>query len=60
MQTKEELKETFEKLLFKRGIDPSFTEDVAEVISQFVEKLLIEAHGEGYTKGFEDATHLPI
>ena len=60
MQNREELKETFEKLLFKRGIDPSFTEDAAEVISEVVEKLLLEAHREGYSKGFEDADHLPF
>lgn len=61
MQNKEEeLKGTFEKLLFKRGIDPSFTEDAAEVISGEVEKLLVEAYEEGYSKGFEDANHLPF
>lgn len=60
MQNKEELKESFEKLLKKRGIEPAFVEDAAEVMSEVVEKLLVEAHGEGYSKGFEDANHLPF
>lgn len=60
MQNKEELKETFEKLLFKRGIDPSFTEDAAEVISEAVEKMLQDAYHEGYNQGFTDESHLPF
>ncbi len=60
MQNKEELKASFEKLLLKRGCDPSFVEDGAEVISEIVDNMLREAYSEGYTCGFSEANDLPF
>lgn len=46
--------------LENRGFDPYFCIDAANAMKEILYPVIVKTHQIGYSKGFEDANHLPF